>query len=106
MGDAPVGEAALWQAWARRLWGDVPLRTTDGQSVQVVYPGRRRGTPGPDFQGAIIVRGPAGRVEHGDVEVHLRSSGWQDHGHEGNQDYAGVILHVVLIDDGVEPPRR
>jgi hypothetical protein len=108
MVDPPVGEAALWRAWTRRLWGDVPLRTTDGQSLQVVYPGHRRGGPGPDFQGAIIVRGPAGRVEHGDVEVHLRSSGWHTHGHDRNQDYAGVILHVVLIDDGGEgePPRR
>ncbi len=100
------GEAALSKAWSQRLWGTTMLRTTDGQSLQVVYPGRRRGSTGPDFQEAIVVRGEAGHVEHGDVELHLRSSGWAAHHHAGRAAYAGVILHVVLFDDGGEPPHR
>ena len=101
-----AGEAALWRAWAGRAWGVGALRTTDGQPLQVVYTGRRRGAPGPDFAGALVVRGVAGRLEHGDVEVHLASSGWHAHGHAHNPAYAAVILHVVIIDDAVEPVRR
>ncbi len=87
-----------------RLWatGDLPreaLLTTAGDPLQVVYPGRRTGTGGPDFQGAMLVDG-AGRLHVGDVELHLRSRDWIAHGHRADPAYDGVVLHVVLEDDG------
>jgi len=87
-----------------RLWatGDLPreaLLTTAGEPLQVVYPGRRTGTGGPDFQGAMLVDG-AGRLHVGDVEVHLRARDWIAHGHRADPSYNGVVLHVVLEDDG------
>jgi len=87
-----------------RLWatGDLPreaLLTTAGDALQVVYPGRRTGTGGPDFQGAMLVD-EAGHLHVGDVELHLRSRDWIAHGHRADPAYDGVVLHVVLEDDG------
>jgi len=87
-----------------RLWatGDLPreaLLTTAGDPLQVVYPGRRTGAGGPDFQGAMLVDG-AGHLHVGDVELHLRSRDWIAHGHRADPAYDGVVLHVVLEDDG------
>ena len=58
--------------------------------------GRLRGrpdlvTPTPRLAGAQ----PGGRV-YGDVELHLRPSGWRAHGHAGDPRYNGLALHIVL----------
>ncbi len=54
---------------------------------------------GPDFIGAFLSfdRDPPHR---GDVELHLEATSWERHGHQHDARYDGVILHVVLLDDG------
>jgi len=87
---------ALWAS------GDLPpdaLTTATGTPFQVVYPGRRNGAAGPDFLGAMLVDG-SGHLRTGDVEVHLRAHDWVMHGHRADPVYDGVVLHVVLEDDG------
>ncbi len=32
----------------------------------------------------------------GDVEIHLRKSGWEAHGHDEDSNYNRVVLHVIL----------
>ncbi len=96
--DSPgIPESVIAQIWQRQLVKKKALVTSDGQLVEVIYPGRANRSGGPDFRGAII----AIRDEflRGDVEVHLRSSGWQAHGHDRNPAFSGVILHVVMWDD-------
>ena len=34
------------------------------------------------------------------LEIHVNSSGWYSHHHEGNPDYNEVVLHVVLYHNG------
>lgn len=92
-------EDDLCRLWAARAFPAEALVTTAGERVQVIYPGRRSGGGGPDFQGAIL-SDAAGRLRAGDVEVHLRSGDWVAHGHRADPAYNGVILHVVLEDDG------
>lgn len=92
-------EDDLCRLWAARAFPAEALMTTAGQRVQIIYPGRRSGGGGPDFQGAIL-SDAAGRLRAGDVEVHLRSGDWVAHGHRADPSYNGVILHVVLQDDG------
>lgn len=85
----------------RRASGELmgqPLRTTSGERLTVLYPGRPGVGPGPDFRDAVIRLGDA-QTLCGDVEVHLHGRDWRAHGHEGDARYRRVVLHVVLIND-------
>lgn len=93
-----------------RLWEEqrpfaLPLVTTSGEEIQVVYRGRRRWDRGPDFAGALIAWGNA-KLSSGDVEVHVRSTDWWAHGHHRDRYYNGVILQVVMWDDATGPTVR
>jgi hypothetical protein len=48
--------------------------------------------------GAVLADA-AGTLIRGDVEVHVRASGWAAHRHAGDPAYAGVVLHVVQVAD-------
>ena len=72
------------------------LVTGEGVCLQVVYPGRRCGDPGPDFRDAVIAL-PDATLLHGDIEVHLDHAGWAAHGHDANPAYDRVILHVAWL---------
>jgi len=84
--------AALWEAGARGA-----LRLEDGRALRVVFPGVPGGGAGPDFREAMLDAG--GDLLRGDVEIHLRASGWRAHGHHRDPAYAGVVLHVVGEND-------
>lgn len=81
-----------------------PLRTTGGQKLEVIYPGRRCCDRGPDFRGAIIAFD--GELRRGDVEVHVRGADWQAHRHHVDPAYDGVILHVVMWQTSDLLPRK
>ena len=92
-------EGWLAGIWARQAFDRHELHTTSGLDFQVVYPGLQVGGAGPDFRGAILAL-PDGRLLRGDVEIHLHSQGWEQHGHSHDVTYDGVLLHVVLIAGG------
>ncbi len=93
----PVAESVLHSAWqAARTVID-----RNGSVYRVIYAGIPGGSAGPDFRDVVIER-PDGRVVRGDVEIHVRRSGWFEHGHHHDPAYNGVVFHVAL-DDG---PRR
>jgi len=73
------------------------LRSADGQSIKVVYPGRINRDTGPDFRDAVIAN--RFRLSKGDVEVHVRSSDWYNHRHHTDATYNNVILHVAVWHD-------
>ena len=86
-------EKELFRIWRHQLLtGD--LVTETGQPVQVISPGRLNGDEGPDFSGAVIEIN--GQLSRGDIEIHLETGGWQEHGHHLDAVYNKVILHVVL----------
>jgi hypothetical protein len=92
-----ITESLLTRVWQSGILRNRQLLTTAGECLRVVYPGRRSGLVGPDFHHAIIETGD-GEVR-GDIELHIRSSGWQAHGHHRDPRYNDVILHVVMWDD-------
>ncbi len=62
--------------------------------IEIVYPGRINDDRGADFRDAVIATS-RGLIK-GDVEIHVKSSGWREHRHHRDVFYNRVILHVVM----------
>ena len=88
-----IAESQLLLIWQRLLGKE--LITEEGRRLRMIYPGRVNGAGGPDFRDAVILLNDAGVIK-GDVEIHIRSSDWYNHGHNRDPEYNNVILHVVL----------
>jgi hypothetical protein len=99
---APDTDKVLTESRVVEMWQDCLLRgykpvTEDGVKLKIIYPGRLNGDRGADFLDAVIDTGN-GPVR-GDIEVHVRSSGWRAHGHYLDPVYNRVVLHVVYHND-------
>lgn len=95
-GPFTFSEKLLQQIWARGDFSPHELKTTDGQSVRIVQPGRWNTLGGPDFRNARLKLGDEPEIE-GDVELHLRAGDWAAHRHAQDPAYDRVRLHVVLF---------
>jgi len=89
-------EEFLYYIWENRLI-DKALLTTEGETVDVVATGYRNTDSGPDFLEARIQIGD--KLWAGHVEIHVKSSDWNRHGHQNDKAYKNVILHVVFEND-------
>lgn len=89
-------EEFLYYLWENRLI-DKALQTTEGESVEVVATGYRNTDSGPDFLEAKIQIDD--KLWAGHVEIHVKSSDWNRHGHQTDKAYKNVILHVVYEND-------
>ncbi len=87
-------ERLVQAVWADRMYRAEELTTASGKHVEVLEPGRWNTGRGPDFLGARLR--VAGETLHGDVEIHVDSSGWTRHGHHQDFEYNRVVLHAVL----------
>jgi hypothetical protein len=92
-----VDEKLLHCLWFDQRLKPGPLHTVDGREVCVLSPGAWNLEGGPDFRKAKIVI--AGELFCGDVELHVFSSEWHDHGHHSDARYDSIILHVALWHD-------
>ncbi len=86
-------ERLLHYIWRHKIFPLHELRTTDGQRVVVIDPGLPNTNAGPDFFNAKLKLD--GMLWVGNVEIHDRSSQWMRHGHQTDEAYDSVILHVV-----------
>ena len=89
-------EEFLYYLWENRLT-DKDLKTSEGEAVEVVATGYRNTDSGPDFLEAKIQIGD--KLWAGHVEIHVKSSDWNRHGHQADKAYKNVILHVVYEND-------
>jgi hypothetical protein len=89
-------EEFLYYLWENRLI-DKALQTTEGELVDVVATGYRNTDSGPDFLEARIQIGD--KLWAGHVEIHVKTSDWNRHGHQNDKAYQNVILHVVYEND-------
>lgn len=95
-----MNEALLQYIWKYGLFDSSSLQTESGKAVQILHKGNYNTDAGPDFTEAKI------KIEDvtwaGNIELHLRTSHWQQHRHTTNRAYDNVILHVVYEHDGAE----
>lgn len=89
-------ERLLHTVWQYSLYTP-SLKTIDGETITVIHPGRYNTNAGPDFLEAKIKVGDTTLAGH--VEMHVRSSDWDKHGHEHDKAYKNVVLHVVYEHD-------
>ena len=89
-------EEFLYYIWQFKLWNG-QLTTVCGNKVLVEKPGMRNMHAGPDFLNARIRIGDV--LWFGNVEIHVKTSDWFFHGHEEDENYQNLILHVVFHND-------
>jgi len=71
--------------------------TANGEPLAIIYPGLHNSNQGPDFLDAKIKTGNT--TWAGNIELHVLSSDWNNHGHSNDKNYGNIILHVVWEDD-------
>lgn len=89
-------EEFLYYLWENRLLSH-QLLTTSGLPVEIVNPGCRNLNSGPDYLEAKIRID--GQLWAGHVEIHVKTSDWNRHGHQHDSAYNNVVLHVVYEND-------
>ena len=91
-----MNEDFLFYLWKSRLLKQ-GLKTTEGEDIAIIQPGSLNTDAGPDFFDARI------RINNtlwaGNIEMHVNSSDWGKHGHQHDERYQNIILHVVYNDD-------
>ena len=86
-------ERLLHYVWKNRLMPRSGLHTTVGQTVEILSTGFHNKDAGTDFFCADVVID--GEDWMGNIEIHTQSSDWYRHGHDTDDNYNNVILHVV-----------
>ena len=101
-----VLESQIIKIWQHQLLDRKELVTEGGEPIRIIYPGRINDNRGADFRDAVIALN--GKLIKGDIEVHVKSSGWQTHQHHYDPAYNRVVLHVVMWHntEGVTTPQN
>ena len=90
-------EDFLHYIWKHKLIVQKKLETTRKESVQLLNSGEHNHNAGPDFFNAQLKIG--NQLWAGNVEIHIKSSDWYVHGHEKDDNYDAVVLHIVWEND-------
>ncbi len=97
-------EKLLQFIWKYRYFNQQGLMLKSGEALCIEYPGEENNNQGPDFIHARIRINDTCWV--GSIELHLLSSGWDKHGHDQDEHYRNVILHVVWMQDQMDMTRN
>ena len=86
-------EDLLQFIWEKYIFEDKKLTTVCGKSITIKSRGTKNLDQGPDFVNARIIFDDTEWA--GNIEIHLTTSEWLQHGHSQDANYKNVILHVV-----------
>lgn len=92
-----MNEDILQFIWKHQYFTTLNLKTTSGETVQVLSSGFHNKDAGPDFSHGKLLLDDL--EWHGNIEVHYRSSDWYRHNHQHNKAYDSTVLHVVWEHD-------
>jgi hypothetical protein len=95
--EKPVPEKKVVRLWQKQVAYQRTITGSEGEELEVVYPGRLNDTRGGDFRDAVVSAGK--QLHFGCIEIHSQTSGWRTHGHQADPHYNQVVLHVALEDD-------
>jgi hypothetical protein len=92
-----MNEQYLHLLWRTKRLPMHLLQTIDNKDLRILHIGVYNTASGPDFfNGRIELDG----LQHsGNIEMHVKSSDWYAHGHQFDEAYNNVILHVVYEHD-------
>jgi hypothetical protein len=90
-------EEFLHYLWKYHLYYADKLKDNDGNPIEVISAGEYNRDSGPDFFNARIRIN--GTEWAGNVEIHIKASHFEAHGHHRDHAYDNVILHIVSEDD-------
>ncbi len=92
-----INEHLLQFIWQHQYFNKHELVTSDGDNLQIIYPGTHNLNQGPDFlNGRIRV---AETNWAGNIELHIKTSDYYLHKHHLDNNYNNIILHVVWKHD-------
>jgi hypothetical protein len=86
-------EEFLHYLWKYTLYDSESLIDDNGNRIKVIHPGEYNRDSGPDFFNSRI--SIEGTEWAGNVEIHTRSSHFDNHGHNTDPAFNNVILHLV-----------
>jgi hypothetical protein len=90
-------EKLLQFIWRFQYFNTQALQTETGESLLISKQGLFNLNQGPDFLEATV------KIEEvilvGNIEIHVRSSDWNKHGHSADKNFSNIILHVVWDND-------
>lgn len=92
-----MNEQLFQYIWQFQYFNKESLSAMEGEALQIIHPGTLNTNQGPDFMNAKIRIGNT--IWAGCVELHLKTSDWEKHGHTDDRNYGNVILHVVYEHD-------
>ncbi|MGC1392124.1 MAG: DUF2851 family protein [Bacteroidales bacterium] len=90
-------EEFLHYLWKYSLYDQDRLFDNENNKIIVLDPGQYNRDSGPDFFNARI--SVAGTIWAGNVEIHVKSSHFYNHGHQNDPAFNNVILHIVADND-------
>jgi Protein of unknown function (DUF2851) len=90
-------EEFLHYLWKYSLYDQDRLFDKEKNKIIVLNPGEYNRDSGPDFFNARI--SVDGTVWAGNIEIHTKSSHFDNHGHQNDPAFNNVILHVVAEND-------
>jgi len=92
-----IPENRVLEIWQSPVQQRADLKTVKNEPVRIIYPGRPNDGRGADLRDAVIAT-PQGLLK-GDIEIHVKSGGWQAHSHDADPTYNSVVLHIVQQHD-------
>lgn len=92
---SPPSIPERWLHWSYREAIGLPpeIRGTRNERIRILQPGTLNFGNGPDFQSALLEIDGVRQI--GDVEIHISPECWYQHGHDHDERYGQVCLHLL-----------
>ena len=94
-------EELLHYVWKFQCFDKKGIKCNNGDTLQILNPGRHNQDAGPDFLEAKIKLNDT--IWAGNIEIHVHQSDWKKHQHQDDPKYQNIILHVCYFMDETLP---